>query len=571
MGKGVYVEAYRGRWRVRAGKWDPVSKKTKFANVQVFDSEIEARRYARDFEVEVRAARDPNRRTVATVAREMLADRPRYAWSLFKTHLEHDAISDKSIDEVDQVDVIKFRQRLEKKRVTRYVLDKEAGPPVKKKVELERRLSAGTVTNAYTLLRSVLRYAYERKWVKQVATDDLRKKRSKRTEVFGIALRPAQIERFLREAPLPERHLFAFAIFTGLRVGELVSLHARDIVFDDAHPHIWVRYGGLPKRNEFGQLAWPPTKGGKPRKVPLLPGAMAAYEAWLRDAPAYLAEDGRKNALGLAFPRKRGGVRSPLHLLPHAQWVSLKKKAGVEALRIHDFRHTCATSLLRGWWGREWTIEEVQMFLGHGERSTTEHYLHADEKALEDAASEMRQMAAYSAMVERTSEERMMHESYPHGARVFPEFSAPLPRGRAKSLKSFAPPGRVELPANGLGNRWTTEGFQTLRHASSAEIFPHSFRAFPVALECARAYLELASSGRETGTLPALMALATAARLAAELGEAEGHAAVGDEAGAVLSDLENGEALRAHTRGVELATRLLAAQTPGASSAKVAG
>jgi integrase len=45
-------------------------------------------------------------------------------------------------------------------------------------------------------------------------------------------------------------------------------------------------------------------------------------------------------------------------------------------VRFHDLRHTCASSLVAGWWGRAWRLEEVKAILGHGSVTMTERYAH---------------------------------------------------------------------------------------------------------------------------------------------------------------------------------------------------
>jgi hypothetical protein len=57
-------------------------------------------------------------------------------------------------------------------------------------------------------------------------------------------------------------------------------------------------------------------------------------------------------------------------------------------VRFHDLRHTCASHLVSGTWGRRWSLEEVQRVLGHGSRSTTERYAHLAEDALDHAAAQ---------------------------------------------------------------------------------------------------------------------------------------------------------------------------------------
>jgi len=52
----------------------------------------------------------------------------------------------------------------------------------------------------------------------------------------------------------------------------------------------------------------------------------------------------------------------------------------------HDLRHTGATALLGGYFGRKWRLEEIQKLLGHKDISTTERYAHALQETLNEAA-----------------------------------------------------------------------------------------------------------------------------------------------------------------------------------------
>ena len=66
-----------------------------------------------------------------------------------------------------------------------------------------------------------------------------------------------------------------------------------------------------------------------------------------------------------------------------------RRKAGLpDDLDFYAMRHTCATALLHGWWGRRWSIAEVRAWLGHSSVVVTQRYLHEDEAALLDAATE---------------------------------------------------------------------------------------------------------------------------------------------------------------------------------------
>ena len=63
-------------------------------------------------------------------------------------------------------------------------------------------------------------------------------------------------------------------------------------------------------------------------------------------------------------------------------WTSLRNKAGLPHLRIHDLRHSFASFLVNS--GR--TLYEVQQILGHSQSIVTERYAHLSTKTLQNAS-----------------------------------------------------------------------------------------------------------------------------------------------------------------------------------------
>ncbi len=105
------------------------------------------------------------------------------------------------------------------------------------------------------------------------------------------------------------------------------------------------------------------------------------------------------------------------------------KAAGIDRhVWFHHLRHTCSTALLNGDWGHSWPLDRVQLMLGHSEAKTTERYAKTTETALQKEAALMPSLGF-------TEDHRENHQ-------------AP-----STDQKTLAPPRRIELPANGLGNR----------------------------------------------------------------------------------------------------------------------
>jgi len=85
----------------------------------------------------------------------------------------------------------------------------------------------------------------------------------------------------------------------------------------------------------------------------------------------------RRAARGARWlPRRTDGCETPAEARREVrvdrfrEWL---RAAGIERrVRWHDLRHTCASSLVAGWWGRQWSLEEVREMLGHSSVLVTE-------------------------------------------------------------------------------------------------------------------------------------------------------------------------------------------------------
>ena len=202
------------------------------------------------------------------------------------------------------------------------------------------------------------------------------------------------------ELPIEVRVMMRFVMWTGIREGEFCHNLLSDLHVDDGHVdgnHLLVRFGSKNKA----------PKSGKTRAIPLFGDGLEAAREWLKLLPTYA----KKNPERLIFPTVNGcrrqsgkpfgnGWKDPTH--PRAArgpgangWVDrlahYYELAGVPdrpGLHFHALRHTCATSLLNGWRGRRWTLEEIRDLLGHSSITLTQMYAHLGETALKDAARE---------------------------------------------------------------------------------------------------------------------------------------------------------------------------------------
>jgi integrase len=246
-----------------------------------------------------------------------------------------------------------------------------------RRVLLATKLRAQTIKNTINLVRGLFGAAVEEGILEGNPFGAMRLPRSRaaRSDDTWTVLTPEEQERLLRAVAVPDRWLVGAALGTGLRRGELWSLHTDDVELESDEPHLVVRYGGS-RRGKFQ-----PTKGGRVRLVPLFGLGLLAVGAWMGGLSLYAPNNPR----GLAFPTRRGCTRSNTP----PWWGKVIPGSGLtRRVRWQDLRHSCASSLVAGWWGRRWSLEEVCALLGHRSRQTTERYAHWQGSALAVAARE---------------------------------------------------------------------------------------------------------------------------------------------------------------------------------------
>jgi integrase len=210
--------------------------------------------------------------------------------------------------------------------------------------------------------------------VNPVAGIRLRDRRGK-TEDPWTYLDPDEQTALLRKTSVPDRLIIEIAMYTGIRPSSLARVRLEDVSVAGSDPRIVVRFG--PKGG--------PTKNGRPYTVHLIPRAAKSVQAWLKLLPKYAP----KNKAKLLLPTRDGSRRPTDHNRPFLDtWPDHLRAAGITRhVRWYDLRHTCASSLVSGWWTTErWTLDMMKVYLGHMSRLSTERYAHLGELAMTQAA-----------------------------------------------------------------------------------------------------------------------------------------------------------------------------------------
>ncbi len=225
-----------------------------------------------------------------------------------------------------------------------------------------RRLARQTVLNAFNLLHRMLGDAAdEGKMSSNVATG-VKVPKVPREDEPWTWLRRDEVSALLGQVLTPaQRAIFTVAIYTGLRPGEIFGLRWSDVTATE-----------LVVRRSFGG----PTKGGRVRRVPLLEPAREALRVWKKH------KSGVGNAL--VFPGEPT-ARYPEYCGPHHKGFTAEFERVIgrvvkdRPVRFYDLRHTCASNLVQGTLVEglpAMRLEDVQLWIGHKSRTTTERYAH---------------------------------------------------------------------------------------------------------------------------------------------------------------------------------------------------
>tara|TARA_R110002111_G_scaffold55408_9_gene95277 strand:+ start:2229 stop:3398 length:1170 start_codon:yes stop_codon:yes gene_type:complete len=309
----------------------------------------EARARVNQLKNEIAAGNDPREKALAKKAVPTFADffiehylphvKPRKrSWnkdeSMFRVRL-NDVFGKKRLNQISRREVVSFHTRL---------------------LEVDG-LSPASCDHHLKLLRRMLNLAVEWKMLeKNPLTRIQLYKEDNKVENY---LDEEQLKRLLKVLHTDSNRMtcnvMLFLLSTGARLNEALSAKWSQV---DRENRVWV----ISAKN---------SKSKKVRSVPLNQSALDVLTQLGTEEHEYLFMSNR----------------SDTHLKEvHTGWKTLREKAGLPHLRIHDLRHSFASFLVNN--GR--TLYEVQQILGHSVPTVTQRYSHLSAKTLlsaTDAAS----------------------------------------------------------------------------------------------------------------------------------------------------------------------------------------
>ena len=236
-----------------------------------------------------------------------------------------------------------------------------------KSAKTGRGFARQTIANCFNALRVCLRDAVEEGLIQSNPARDVRVPKVPRHSEPWTWLTLDEIDRLLATyKPGGPRNTIVFALFGGMRAGEIFGLRWEDVDFDNNVVIVRRSFNG-------------PTKNGKVRRVPML---APMREALLSQRELLRATRGDN----LVFPSRHGGLHKKgynANITRHVKMARIGRR-----VRLHDCRHSFASHLVQGSWGRVWTLQEVAHVLGHSGIVITTRYAHLCAGGIARAAME---------------------------------------------------------------------------------------------------------------------------------------------------------------------------------------
>lgn len=221
-------------------------------------------------------------------------------------------------------------------------------------------LSPTTVSHLHGVLHRALKDAERMGLVQMNVTDRVKAPRRDHKEMTALSEESA---RTLLDAARGDRleAVYLLALTTGMREGELVSLHWHDV--DLERGTLTVRYNAE-KTNEGYQVAETKTTYSR-RTIKLARHVVDALRAHRtrQKAERLKARDWHEH--DFVFPNRQGSLLLPPNLYQYFQRVRVA--ADLPVMRFHDLRHTAATIAI----ARNVPLKVVSEMLGHADISIT--------------------------------------------------------------------------------------------------------------------------------------------------------------------------------------------------------
>lgn len=228
----------------------------------------------------------------------------------------------------------------------------------------QRPLSPKSVRNIHGVLHSALKQAVADGVLISNPADNTKLPKPKKPQ-----LRPIMDEDVALFMSACETHkygrLFMIDLFTGLRQSELLGLQWDDVDLDTGI--LTVRRQLQKVRGEKRYIFLDQTKNEKERQVPISPSIISLFKAERAEQATRQLAAGSlwNNPRNLVFTNELGGHLA--HSTVQNRFRMLVRSIGLDGVRFHDLRHSCAILALQS----GCSIKATQELMGHYSSSFT--------------------------------------------------------------------------------------------------------------------------------------------------------------------------------------------------------
>ena len=239
-------------------------------------------------------------------------------------------------------------------------------------------LPRGTIQTIHALIKGTFKMAYEDELLNKNVLSSLKAPKTKVTKNkkgnYKILTKQEQeifvdylLKADTKDEPL--KYLILFTLFTGLRLGEVLSLNKTDI--KDNKVTINKSVEMVPKEGKYIQELGTPKTETSYRDVPIPKKIIK------------LLEEMEENNSDLLFPDEKTGKYIFQHR-PNRRVQSICKKLNINIITFHSLRHTYTTRLFES----NVNLKTVQTLLGHKDLITTSNiYTHVMGDVLEKSVN----------------------------------------------------------------------------------------------------------------------------------------------------------------------------------------
>jgi integrase len=241
---------------------------------------------------------------------------------------------------------------------------------------IKNNATAYTVKSIHKYVNKFFNYAVKTDMIAKnpMAAAELPKDNAIEEEVVPFTFE--EIGRFVGASEKKENDfIFTFAVFTGLRQGELLALTNKDIDMSSGLIHVRKSLGyskGGEKKYHF--IVGPPKNPNSYRDVPIVPEIKPLLEAYISSEEKKALKRGKPlNGDSVFFSSAKGGyiINSTLR----RRFKELTKKLEIDYRKFHALRHTFCTILC----AVGVPMEVASDLMGHGDiRITKNIYTHVN-------------------------------------------------------------------------------------------------------------------------------------------------------------------------------------------------